>query len=357
MAAHPAGTASSTSGRRRAARWGRRLLFVALAACWVLATWRALLPPIRIPLPDYEPDGIVFVRGGRIPFGENSSFSGDRVPDFWIDRFEVTQGAFAAFLAANPQESPPALWAGRTPERGHENRPVTGITLHGARGFAAWRGGRLPTVQEWEWAALGALGVEFPWGIDAASVRANTKRAGFGRTVDVGFFPDGVARSSGCYDMVGNVAEWTDTPVSAVPIPRLPPSRFDPRHYVRGGNYTDSLASIMDPHTKSEMESAEPLSDRLEMPGTFSTLIGFRCAFSAERIERERRLWDRTADLIQDLGTRDPVTTYLKARVASEKIRAQGRSALPLLRIAARRADDMGVKERLAALIDEIESS
>lgn len=354
------GTGSPDGVGRHAARWGRRIIFSLLTVCWVLLTWRALQPPVSIPLPGYEPERVVPVSGGQLPFSTSTSpFAGDRVDDFWIDRFEVTMGQFAEFLAARPEEPAPYGWTGRAPEPGQFHRPVVHVSLHQARRYAAWRGGRIPTVQEWEWAALGALGVRFPWGMDEASVRSNTRHAGFGRTVDVGFFVSGVSRSSGCYDMVGNVSEWTDTPVSET----------DLRYYVRGGNYTDPLVlradqttkefmTIMDTHWASDSEGGEgPMAERLSAAGGHSNLIGFRCVIPPEVIERERARWNRASVLVQDLGMRDPIGRLMNTRSARAELLAMGTSVLPLLRISRRRVADEGVRERIDSVIEEISNA
>ncbi|NRA96515.1 MAG: hypothetical protein HRU14_09935, partial [Planctomycetes bacterium] len=79
------------------------LLFV-----WALLTWRAVQPPGPIRLPAFEPEGMVVLDGGAIP--APSGFKGADVARFRIDRFEVTEGDFAKFIAANPAETPPYHW-------------------------------------------------------------------------------------------------------------------------------------------------------------------------------------------------------------------------------------------------------
>jgi hypothetical protein len=75
-----------------------------------------------------------------------------------VDPAEVTNGEYAAFLAATGWR--PALpdgllahWHDGAPVPGTEDQPVTHVDLDDARAYAAWRGARLPTEDEWQAAA------------------------------------------------------------------------------------------------------------------------------------------------------------------------------------------------------------
>jgi len=122
---------------------------------------------------------------------------------------------------------PGATW--RSPEgpgsdiSGRERHPVVHVTLADAEAYAAWAGGRLPTEEEWEYAA--AIGLPDP--ANAQSGAYDASGAPLANTWQ-GFFPvadqaiDGFAgrAQAGCfapseiglYDMIGNVWEWTATP-------------------------------------------------------------------------------------------------------------------------------------------------
>ncbi|MFZ5863712.1 MAG: formylglycine-generating enzyme family protein [Nitrospirota bacterium] len=129
------------------------------------------------------------------------------LPDFRIDRYEVTQSAYAAFVRTTGEPAP-EHWTNGVPPAGTEQRPVTGVDWFQAQRYCEWRGKRLPTETEWEKAARGADGREFPWGNDYDGKKANTGDANRGGLVDVGSFPDG--RSPyGVEDMAGNAWEWT----------------------------------------------------------------------------------------------------------------------------------------------------
>src|SRR5262245_9429435 len=85
---------------------------------------------------------MVLIPGGSFLSGE-ASVATDVAP-FYIDRTEVTNGAFEQFCRATQRRLPKGL-AGASPEN-----PVVNVTIEDAFEFAKWAGKRLPTPQEWE---------------------------------------------------------------------------------------------------------------------------------------------------------------------------------------------------------------
>jgi formylglycine-generating enzyme required for sulfatase activity len=138
---------------------------------------------------------------------------------FWMDKFEVTNTAFQSFKADGGYQTR-AYWSaagwdwlqqqsadllpryclGNVPEN-----PVACVSWYEAEAYAHWRGGRLPTEAEWEYAARSPQSLIYPWGNDFDAARCNVV-ASTGLK-PVGSYPAG-ASWVGALDMAGNVMEW-----------------------------------------------------------------------------------------------------------------------------------------------------
>lgn len=155
------------------------------------------------------------------------------LPRFYMDRAEVTNARFAAFVAATDHR-PPSHWKdGNTPPEGLENHPVTHVTWFDARDFCAWDGEkRLPTEPEWEKAARGSSGLIYPWGNEFDTDAANVARNG---TVPVGTFPRGDS-AYGIQDLAGNVWEWTADWYQPYPGNNFKDDKFGDKYRVLRGN-------------------------------------------------------------------------------------------------------------------------
>jgi formylglycine-generating enzyme required for sulfatase activity len=141
------------------------------------------------------------------------------VGPFAIDRTEVTNAEYAEFVKSG--HAPPPDWDGTSPAPGRESLPVANVSFEDAKEFAAWRSRRdgvsyrLPTEEEWEYAALGSTAAQvagaaprmYPWGAQWSDGYANLSGAG---PAPVGSFPLGNTQQ-GLEDMIGNVWEWTSS--------------------------------------------------------------------------------------------------------------------------------------------------
>lgn len=182
---------------------------------------------------------------------------------FWIGKYPVTNAQFARFVQAGGYQTRSFWsengWAWRTGkydertleaaerdwlehrpparrnapyfwhsiELGNPIFPVVGVTWYEAEAYCNWLAKnvvavpeegysvRLPTTQEWEFAARGSQGREYPWGDEFDKTAANTwdsdpADAGLGGTTAVCTFPQGVS-PFGVWDLSGNVWEWTSS--------------------------------------------------------------------------------------------------------------------------------------------------
>jgi len=206
----------------------------------------ALVRCRREPLPD---------RCDETTFANETPPHREHVAGFWMARTEVTVAEYARCVAV-----------GRCAPAG-----FTLVTFDDARGYCAFRGGRLPTEAEFERAARGATRRRYPWGRTYHGKLANHGRLGvdatdssdgFTELSPVGSFPDG-ATPEGILDLAGNVAEWTADPFS--PDYGSPPSGD---RAVRGGSFSSSAAFL---------RGAARIG---KSPETREPTLGFRCVWS-----------------------------------------------------------------------------
>ena len=91
---------------------------------------------------------------------------------------------------------------------GKDDCPVVNISWYEAEAFARYAGKRLPSEAEWEKAARGTDGRIYPWGNKFDKTRLNCAESKIEKPTPVAKYPQGIS-SYGCFDMAGNVWEWT----------------------------------------------------------------------------------------------------------------------------------------------------
>ena len=161
-------------------------------------------------VPGEAPEGMLLVPAGPFLMGQNGG-APDEVPQrevtldaFYIDRYEVSNEEYRK------------VYPGHIFPEGQQGFPVTGVSFNRATEYAARVGKRLPTEAEWEKAARGTDGREFPWGNAFDKSLCNVEESGTGKAVQRGSYLLG-ASPFRCLDMAGNVYEWTSNWYEAYP--------------------------------------------------------------------------------------------------------------------------------------------
>ena len=198
-----------------------------------------------------------------------------RLPAYFIDIYETTNRRYAEFVRQTGHAPPPNWSGGRYPP-GRDEHPVVFVSWYDAVAYCGWIKKRLPTEAEWEQAARGTEGLEYPWGAEFDPARANTGSSDTNDSSPVGQFSGG--RSPfGVEDMIGNAAEWVDAWFLPYPgNPQLRGPLYGQRFKViRGGSWGGSgghyaMAIFYRAAHRLFGEPTERLPD-----------TGFRCAQSA----------------------------------------------------------------------------
>lgn len=233
----------------------------------------SLLPaaePFRLHRPDEVPENMVFVPSGTVTYWEHRR----SVPEFWLDRYEVTNREYMAFVEAGGYQRPelwehpaqengeslsfeelmarlvdstgtqgPSTWALGTFPEGEEDRPVEGISWYEAAAYAKFAGKQLPTAFHWHRAAgLGILPLA-----NFSGVLQLSNFSGRG-AVDVGSHRG--LGPYGTYDMAGNVAEWTAT-------------RAGDQRHMNGGSWLTNSYRFNDPSAHQPLERRPGFGMRL----------------------------------------------------------------------------------------------
>jgi len=209
----------------------------------------------------YIPDG-VFIMGTN----KGEPIEGPRMrvflEGFYIDRVEISASNFNMFLKDS----------GYTPEGGFDydpkNKylPARRLTWRDAQKYCEWAGKRLPTEYEWEKAARGPNGLEWPWGNEPKPPPAT------GEAVPplIMVYADPAGQSPyGCLNMSGNVWEWVEDWLDGYALNAVEDERFGEKYKVlRGGWERGEDTYRYAPATRRNYLA----------PGSASELTGARCA-------------------------------------------------------------------------------
>ncbi len=200
---------------------------------------------------------------------------------YWIDAYEVTDADYQKFIDDGGYSNP-AYWSadgwqwkrsndvtGPKNDSGFTSlqQPRVGVSWYEADAYARWRGGRLPSEAEWEYAARGPSSSIYPWGDTWDGSRLNAEN-GLGQTSVVGSYPAS-KNWIGAYDLAGNALEWVNDWYDGNYYQQK--DKNDPsgpasgqHHVLRGGSWR---------HSSDFARAAARISD---LPGLRDATDGFR---------------------------------------------------------------------------------
>ncbi len=276
----------------------RTAVFVILAASFVVACEPVTLDPVdATALPEVIESPMVLIPAGEFVMGSDRVDSENRWREygysqpwfvdehprhhrmlraFYLDRFEVSNAAYLRFtldmhranrrrlLEIVQQQDP--IWP---------SQPVANISWQFAHDFCAWAGKRLPTEPEWEKAARGADGLEYPWGNSWDAMRLNAGAEEWkGGVAPITAHEDG-ASPYGVLNMAGNVAEWVEDWYAPYPGADFQSASYGQTHkVVRGGGWGGVGHYALSHFYRGAYRD-------YELPDRAFNDIGFRCAKDA----------------------------------------------------------------------------
>jgi len=219
-----------------------------------------------------------YVPEGYFGMGDNKEdnempMRGTFLRDYYIDKFEVTNEEYKAFIDHSGRDVPyldtpeaaPYNWKNGTYPEGKAKHPVVLVTQEDAIEYCKFAGKTLPTEAQWEKAARGTGSRIWPWGNVWDPKKLNSSESGIGGTRIIGSFPDDLSPFD-VFDMGGNVSEWTS-------------SEYAPykNNYKRDENYGKGLIVIRGGSWNSEKKDARTSVRHFASPHSKSTYTGFRC--------------------------------------------------------------------------------
>ncbi len=230
---------------------------------------------------------LVFVPGGEFLMGslndDPQAFGNEKpqhsvyVDDFWMDRTEVTNAQYQQCVEAKACTEPINVSSISHPDyytsAEFVDYPVIWVNWRQANDYCEWAGRRLPTEEEWEKAARGTDGRQYPWGNQPPdNTLLNYNLAGLD-TTKVGSFPNG-ASPYGALDMAGNVLEWVEGPYYdsyfvVLRNTRTPTPFFSNVRLIRSSAWNDLLENIRVASRRYSQAEVSAYQD-----------VGFRCAVS-----------------------------------------------------------------------------
>ncbi|ACK67156.1 protein of unknown function DUF323 [Rippkaea orientalis PCC 8801] len=242
---------------------------------------------------------MVKITAGEFEMGSNTLGTQDNerpthrvyLDDYWLDIYPVTCLEYRQFMQSrgyqkrqfwskegwqwleNNPVSSPLYWVESSD---WDNHPVCGVSYYEAEAYANFIGKRLPTEAEWEkaasWDNLTQQKYDYPWGNTQPTSQICNFDNFVGHTTPVNTY-EANCSPFGCYDMLGNVWEWTASwfvhykGFESYPYQGYSESYFDHQHRVlRGGSWATRPWGLRNSFRN------------WYHPWTRQILVGFRCA-------------------------------------------------------------------------------
>jgi formylglycine-generating enzyme required for sulfatase activity len=133
------------------------------------------------------------------------------LPAFRFGKYPLTNEQYETFVEETGRPVTPGMgWDGQKVPAGFERHPVTGVTWFEALAYCQWlsqKTGRwytMPSEAQWEKACRGGNSCFYPWGDEFDPTRCNQGKT---KIAPVDAYP--AQNEFGCFDLVGNVRQWT----------------------------------------------------------------------------------------------------------------------------------------------------
>jgi formylglycine-generating enzyme required for sulfatase activity len=189
---------------------------------------------------------------------------------FDIDRTEVTVAAYGACVGAGACAAVDVFHERcNSHERGKDDDPVNCVTWAQASAYCVWAGKRLPSEEEWEYAARGPHGIKYPWGAAPPEARPcwNKPMTSDG-TCGAAAHPQDQS-PFGVLDLGGNVSEWSASPYCPYPAAEAAVKCKAGARTTRGGSWDMTDPTLLRSTYRDWV-----------LEGNRGYNLGFRCARS-----------------------------------------------------------------------------
>lgn len=152
---------------------------------------------------------MVLIPAGDAVLGFSKTRTVVKVEAFYIDKYLVSNRDYSYFVEEKKKE-PPKSWTGGSYPLGKADHPVVYVSYDESVEYCAWKNKRLPTEEEWEKAARGPEGLNYPYGNAFTRGLCNTSEAKIKDTTPT-YASKQCVNAYGVLDMSGNVWEWVDS--------------------------------------------------------------------------------------------------------------------------------------------------